>query len=1471
MPGLSPSKRLVSLSLACVVVSSSMGLLSLQPASAAPLTQPLPAQQATDAVSEAGTATIASNQLTVKVATSFPQVLSYTHAATKARLDGTTSPVGTITLNGTEYRVTGTSAGSGEDGRDYVLTVPDFGNVEITARLSVKKNVVSFNITGIKDSADYPVKTLQLPRLNMVTVNSTQPGAQVSTANLSVDRSVTGDEFTPITPSTPLDAVAKSSAYALANTAALGAAVESNALYDTSSGPGAKDRGRFWRQAVSDGAGGVSMGLASGQWLYRAEGSATTEELPWTRVAITSDANSDGGVDWQDAAIAMRSIQVSPNKGEQTPDNVITHIPFNFASQATHPFLRTLDDVKRISLATDGLGQVAMLKGYTSEGHDSANTDYGNNFNSRAGGLEDLNKLVKEGKDWNASFGVHINATEIYPEAKSFSEDLLRADKGLGWNWLDQSYYMNQREDINSGKLAQRIKELREATDKNLDFVYVDVYYEFGWLAERLQQELVKNGFRVGSEWADHLSRNNTWSHWANDEKYGGSTNKGINSQILRFINNTQSDVWNPDPKLGVSHIVEFEGWTGQNDFNAFSENVWTANLPAKFLQHHQITKWTADRIDLADGVAVTGNTAEERNITVAGTSVLQGGTYLLPWSSKENGKPDKLYHYNPAGGASTWTLTKEFSKSSSLELFKLTDNGRVKVADVPVVNGHVTITADAKQPYVLAPRNTMAELPKKADFGEGTAFNDPGFNGLDLSSWNPAGSVNHVRDDKGRRYAELGATPSSISQEVKLDAGTQSVSAWVEIEPGKARPTTFSVDMDGKTESVTIDSSNAENFVAGDEKHGTGFQRIRVLVDVPRNNAKATVSLTAADGDATVRVDDFRAVKTVRVATTGVLSEDFENVDQGWGPFVKGDAGGSTDPRTHITERHEPFTQKGWDTNVIDEVLDGTWSLIAHDENLAPNGGPGMVYRTTEATVPFQAGRKYKVSFDYQNSKAGQYSWVSGYDSQAGPAVTASQPIDAKTSTTRFEQILDTGFCGDYFVGLQRTGSSNGSDFTLDNFLVEDLGASEAVPACAQLSAALQGDVVQQGKAQDFVTTFVSDEPAAISDLAVTLALPEGWTATPSTPATAATLPAGGSLTTAWKITAPASADGDYPITAKAGYTVAASGADPAGSRTINTTTTVRTLPKPPQATVFASDHPWVSATNGWGPVEKDQSNGGTGAGDGTPLTLNGTVYAKGLGAHANGNVRYYLGGYCTAFTATVGIDDAQPTRGSVKFSVVADGTTKVTTPVLGATSAPLPLTVDVTGAQYVELVANDSGDSNGNDHADWADAKFTCSSTSQEPPAPVLTGIVFASDLPWIGSTNGWGPAERDRANGEQNAGDGPALRLDGVVYPKGIGVHADSKISIATEAKCNAFTATVGVDDAKLNKGLHGSVVFIVRGDGRELLRTPVLSADSTALPLNVDITGVQNVELIADKNGDDAGDDWGDWADAKFNCA
>jgi endo-alpha-N-acetylgalactosaminidase len=62
---------------------------------------------------------------------------------------------------------------------------------------------------------------------------------------------------------------------------------------------------------------------------------------------------------------------------EKVPELVNQRIPFNFASQATNPFLVTLDESKRIYNLTDGLGQMNLLKGYQNEGHDSAHPDYG--------------------------------------------------------------------------------------------------------------------------------------------------------------------------------------------------------------------------------------------------------------------------------------------------------------------------------------------------------------------------------------------------------------------------------------------------------------------------------------------------------------------------------------------------------------------------------------------------------------------------------------------------------------------------------------------------------------------------------------------------------------------------------------------------------------------------------------------------------------------------------------------------------------------------------------------------------------------------------------------------------------------------------------------------------------------------------------------------------------------------------------
>lgn len=1253
---------------------------------------------------------ITSKDLKVTVSTEFPQVLKYTSKATADTLEGTTGPLDEIEVNGETEKVNVSAKSAGRSSMDYHLSMPGLPGAAIDAQLSVKDSVMTFKVTKIKDGQGKKVRTVGFPGNNLVSVSSASSGAQVSTANVSVDREKSGDTFTKVTDATPLDAKPQESAFALANTSGLAAALESNSLYDTSSGPGFREQGRFRRQAVKDGD-HVRVGIASGDWLYRAGSSNETEELPWAKVKITPDANGDSRVDWQDAAVALRDIAVLPNKGDDVKDKVVQRIPFNFASQATHPFLRTLDDTKRIAMATDGLGQSAILKGFGSEGHDSANTDFADNYNTRAGGLSDLNTMLKASKKWNASYGIHINQTEAYPESLFFDESLVDV-KDKGWDWLDQSYMINQRQDILTGNLADRVAKFRQQTDSNLDMVYVDVYYQYGWLADRLQKELTKNGFRVGSEWAYSLSRNNTWSHWATDEKYGGSNNKGINSQIIRFALNSQKDTWNPNPLLGNANIVEWEGWTGQNDYTAFTKNIWTKNLPAKFLQQQEIMKWGSERIDFTGGVTVTGTSAADRVITDGGAEVLRGDTYLLPWAADGTFDPQgkekqKLYHYNTRGGTTTWTLPSRFNQQGSYKLYKLTDTGRELVASPKAKKGKITLDAEAAQPYVLVADHRKV-LPQKPAYGEGTPVVDPGFNAGNLKAWNPSGSAGIERDAKGLRYAVLGKGKSTISQKLgKLDKGTYSVSAWVEVDPGQKRSTALSVSGAGvEPASNTVTSSGAENFVAADEKHGTNFQRLRVLVDVKKKGAP-TLRISAGDGDAPVRIDDVRVVSTQRVPTTGVVSEDFENVDQGWGPFVKGNAGGATDPRTHLAERNEPYTQSGWNGKTTDDVIDGDWSLKSHAENKAEDDSAGLVYRTSNYTVPMQAGHKYRVSFDYQNALAGEYNWVAGYDSATGANTTKSTALPKQTTTARFDDTFVAGGCGESWVGLERSGSSAAADFSLDNLLIEDLGEAENIPACGQLSVGLKGDVVKPGQANSFTTTFTSDEPSNIADVAVKLDLPDGWTATAEGAATAATLAPGQKLTTTWTVNAPADADGDYTVGATASYSTTQ---EPVGKRTISKNTPVYTLPAPPTGTVFASDHQWVNAENGWGPVELDMSNGPQAPKDGQPLTLNGVTYKKGLGTHAPSKIRYYTGGQCTSFAADVGLDDAQATRGSVGFTVLADGKSVATSPVMRPDTPTHTIDANITGAEYVDLVVDIGGDDNGNDHADWAGAAFTC-----------------------------------------------------------------------------------------------------------------------------------------------------------------
>ncbi|MCP1306914.1 NPCBM/NEW2 domain-containing protein [Paenibacillus tyrfis] len=142
-------------------------------------------------------------------------------------------------------------------------------------------------------------------------------------------------------------------------------------------------------------------------------------------------------------------------------------------------------------------------------------------------------------------------------------------------------------------------------------------------------------------------------------------------------------------------------------------------------------------------------------------------------------------------------------------------------------------------------------------------------------------------------------------------------------------------------------------------------------------------------------------------------------------------------------------------------------------------------------------------------------------------------------------------------------------------------------------------------------------------------------------------------------------------------------------------------------EAPYYLSDMNWVGTpTIGYGKINLDRSV------DNHILKLKNKAYTKGIGTHANSEIRYNLNGEYTTFTATVGVDDEVATgSGTVKFQVYLDNNTTPAfenTAAMKSGDAPVNVNVNVTGKNTLRLVVTDNGDGIAYDHADWAEAKL-------------------------------------------------------------------------------------------------------------------------------------------------------------------
>jgi hypothetical protein len=151
---------------------------------------------------------------------------------------------------------------------------------------------------------------------------------------------------------------------------------------------------------------------------------------------------------------------------------------------------------------------------------------------------------------------------------------------------------------------------------------------------------------------------------------------------------------------------------------------------------------------------------------------------------------------------------------------------------------------------------------------------------------------------------------------------------------------------------------------------------------------------------------------------------------------------------------------------------------------------------------------------------------------------------------------------------------------------------------------------------------------------------------------------------------------------------------------------------------------------------------------------------------------------------------------------------------------------------------------------------------------PTPSIAGpVTYAGDLEWSSSSNGWGPPEVDRSNGERAPDDGGPIRVGTAAFDHGIGAHAPSRIVLDLAGRCSMFLADVGLDE---EVGDRGSVVFEVWGDGERLASSGLVRGPQAAVPIVADLDGVGAMTLEVRSGGDGNAFDHADWGDARLAC-
>lgn len=941
---------------------------------------------------------INSREMSVVVDQDFPRVVEYRLG--KKIFRGALSAERQVVVNGKAQPCRVSFRKEGTDRVVYDFTFDDI-ELSFSVELAVRGQVLEGRVSRINDDRD-KLYTLAFPGQQLLSITAEDKASAYIWCRM-IPMKDAPDVYRTLQES-PLDGTARTANYLFLENGDLAAGILSNVIDE-------RERVAFQVKQI---AGRKVCQAWCPVWTYR-ELPTETLEAPWFKVVIAGDGNRDGVTDWQDAALLYRAEVQRPFRAEEVKTIVSSQIGFNASHLAENPFLRMFDNMKKCALLLDFLPQDLLVKGFQGGGHDSSFPDYAHP-NVQAGGFRDLNYMIDHGREIGLNVGLHINCTEAYPESRYFDPSIL--SKELGWLWGDQAVLIDKKKDLKSGKLFQRIDEMFDSVP-NIDFLYVDTYQDRGWPLIKINEKLVANHQRMYTEFDAAMDGVSTWSH-------GRTRLKG---KVARFIWNDCRDIFGLDPLLLGAEHHGINGWEGEAAVPRFVKEVYTRNLPTKFLQHFHLMCWKEREAVFEGGVKMTMQDSRVRGSW--GDMTFFSGLWdeqkknfkdikvFVPWEPLAE-QPGRIFVWDETGGKGHWVLPASWRKVKKVYVYKLTDQGRIFDRVVSVSGGAVDYTFEKETPYVFYSRKVQEISPADMKWGDGQEIADPGFNDFSLSSWEKTGereAVQVAHDRNGQTSLKLAAGKvAGVSQRIGAlqQNAAYYVSARVLIDGKTPRKTKLQVEALQKGKVVHA----VENYLDKTTLNGVrGWQRLRVPFEMPAGADQVRISVWAEPGtdETVVWVDDMRAYRTTPVAKDArcVLSEDFEQRDMGWGPFVNTVKGSIY---TDLSELNPGRTA---------DVIDGNFSLKTWNQR------KGLLYRTVPGLLRLLPEQGYEIEFEYLCDRDDSYELVVKESDEPEARVLLREPV--KRGKGRIRKEFSTTRYPDAWIGIEKT-NDDPVIFVMDN-----------------------------------------------------------------------------------------------------------------------------------------------------------------------------------------------------------------------------------------------------------------------------------------------------------------------------------------------------------------------------------------------------------------------------------------------------